>query len=101
MEADEHFRSGELDLVRCARNSWNESTLLIDTECVYDARKAFRRVNAFAEYHPEWFEEPLREDDIEGYVWLRDRSPILNAAGKGESSWQRFRLFKNQETLYG
>ena len=27
----------------------------------------------------------FREDDIEGYVWLRDRSPIPIAAGEGEA----------------
>ena len=91
----------DIDLVRGARQGLGESTLVIDTGCVYDARKAFRRVNAFTEYHPEWFEEPLREDDIQGYVWLANRSPILIAAVKGENGRQSFRLFKNHEPHYG
>jgi L-alanine-DL-glutamate epimerase-like enolase superfamily enzyme len=74
----------DLDLVRGAREGLGEATLLIDAGCVWDARTALRRAHAFAEYRPGWLEEPLREDDIEGYVWLRDRSPIPIAAGEGE-----------------
>src|SRR5437588_2252417 len=60
----------DLDLVRGARAGLGAATLLIDAGCVYDARTALGRANAFAEYLPEWLEEPLREDDVEGYVWL-------------------------------
>jgi len=75
----------DIDLVRGAREGLGaKNTLLIDAGCVYDARTALRRAHAFAEFSPEWFEEPLREDDIDGYVWLRDRSPIPIAAGEGE-----------------
>ena len=74
-------------------------TLLIDAGCVYDARTALRRALAFAEYQPEWFEEPLREDDIEGYAWLRDRSPIPIAAGEGECGRESFRPLIDQRAL--
>ena len=39
----------------------------------------------------EWLEEPLREDDVDGYVWLRDRSPMPIAAGEGECGRESFR----------
>ena len=39
----------------------------------------------------EWLEEPLREDDLDGYVWLRDRSPMPIAAGEGECGRESFR----------
>ena len=81
----------DIDLVKGAREGLGDATLLIDAGCVYDARTALRRAHAFAEYTPEWFEEPLREDDIEGYVWLRDRSPIPIAAGEGECGREAFR----------
>ncbi len=48
---------------------------------------------------PEWFEEPLREDDIEGYVWLRDRSPIPIAAGEGECGRESFRPLIDRRAL--
>jgi len=89
----------DIDLVRGARKGLGNATLLIDAGCVYDARTALRRANSFAEFRPEWFEEPLREDDIEGYVWLRDRSPIPIAAGEGECGRESFRPFIDQKAL--
>ena len=72
----------DLELVRGAREGIGpDSTLLIDAGCVWDARTALRRAQQFAEFNPGWLEEPLRPWDIDGYVWLRDRSPIPIAAG--------------------
>jgi len=81
----------DIELVAGAREGLGEGTLLIDAGCVWDARTALRRANAFAEYKPEWLEEPLREADVEGYRWLRDRSPIPIAAGEGECGRESFR----------
>ena len=89
----------DIDLVRGAREGLGNAMLLIDAGCVYDARTALRRAHAFAEFKPEWFEEPLREDDIEGYVWLRDRSPIPIAAGEGECGRESFRPFIDRRAL--
>ena len=66
--------------------AWADATLLIDAGCVWDARTALRARHAFAEFGIEWLEEPLRQDDIEGYVWLRDRSPVPIAAGRRENA---------------
>jgi L-alanine-DL-glutamate epimerase-like enolase superfamily enzyme len=81
----------DLDLVRGAREGLGDATLLIDAGCVWDARTALRRAHAFAEYNIDWLEEPLREDDVDGYVWLRDRSPVPIAAGEGECGRESFR----------
>jgi L-alanine-DL-glutamate epimerase-like enolase superfamily enzyme len=81
----------DLDLVRGARGGIGDATLLIDAGCVWDARTALRRAHLFAPYAPGWLEEPLRPDDIEGYRWLRDRSPIPIAAGEEECGRQSFR----------
>ncbi len=89
----------DIDLVKGAREGLGKADLLIDAGCVYDARTALRRAHAFAEYTPEWFEEPLQEDDIEGYVWLRDRSPIPIAAGEGECGRESFRPFIDRRAL--
>src|SRR5438132_11475909 len=40
----------DIDLVRGARAGLGNSTLLIDAGCVYDARTALRRAQAFAEF---------------------------------------------------
>jgi L-rhamnonate dehydratase len=89
----------DIDLVRGAREGLGDATLLIDAGCVYDARTALRRAHAFAEYKPEWFEEPLHEADIDGYVWLRDRSPIPIAAGEGECGRESFRPLIDRRAL--
>ncbi|MBX9627990.1 MAG: mandelate racemase/muconate lactonizing enzyme family protein [Gemmataceae bacterium] len=89
----------DIDLVKGARDGLGDATLLIDAGCVYDARTALRRAHAFAEYKPEWFEEPLHEDDIDGYVWLRDRSPLPIAAGEGECGRESFRPFIDRRAL--
>lgn len=91
--------SVDIDLIRGAREGLGNATLLIDAGCVYDARTALRRAHAFAEFKPEWFEEPLREDDIDGYRWLRDRSPIPIAAGEGECGRESFRPFIDAQAL--
>lgn len=90
----------DIDLVRGAREGLGaDGTLLIDAGCVYDARTALRRAHAFAEYRPEWFEEPLRPEDVDGYAWLRDRSPIPIAAGEEECGRESFRPLIDRRAL--
>ena len=76
-----------------------DATLLIDAGCVWDARTALRRAQAFAEFSIEWLEEPLRQDDVDGYVWLRDRSPVPIAAGEGECGREAFRPLIDRHAL--
>lgn len=75
------------------------ATLLIDAGCVWDARTALRRANAFADYRAEWLEEPLQQGDIDGYRWLKDRSPIPIAAGEGECGKEAFRPLLDARAL--
>ncbi|MBX7166784.1 MAG: mandelate racemase/muconate lactonizing enzyme family protein [Pirellulales bacterium] len=89
----------DLDLVRGAREGLGNATLLVDAGCVWDARTALRRATAFADYGVEWLEEPLRPDDVEGYVWLRDRSPIPIAAGEEECGRVAFRPLVDRRAL--
>ena len=82
----------DIDLVRGAREGiGDDGTLLIDAGCVWDARTALRRANGFADFNAEWLEEALYPDDVEGYRWLRDRSPIPIAAGEEECGRHSFR----------
>ncbi len=81
----------DLDLVRGAREGMGDGTLLIDAGCVWDARTALRRAQAFDDFNIGWLEEPLRPDDVAGYRWLRDRSPVPIAGGEeecGRESWR-------------
>lgn len=89
----------DIDLVRGAREGIGDATLLIDAGCVWDVRTALRRAHAFAGYGIEWLEEPLREDDVDGYAWLRDRSPVPIAAGEGECGAEAFRPLLDRRAL--
>ena len=89
----------DIDLVKGAREGLGDAALLIDAGCVYDARTALRRAEAFKEFNPEWLDEPLRQDDIDGYVWLRGRSPVPIAAGEGECGRESFRPLIERQAL--
>jgi len=89
----------DLELVRGAREGVGDATLLIDAGCVWDARTALRRAQAFADSKIEWLEEPLRPSDVEGYVWLRDRSPVPIAAGEEECGRESFRPLIDRHAL--
>ncbi|MEW6157713.1 MAG: mandelate racemase/muconate lactonizing enzyme family protein [Verrucomicrobiota bacterium] len=89
----------DLELVRGARDGLGNATLLIDAGCVWDARTALRRAHQFAEFNIGWLEEPLRQADIDGYVWLRDRSPVPIAAGEGECGRESFRPLIDRRAL--
>ena len=89
----------DIDLVRGARAGLGDGTLLIDAGCVWDARTALQRAEKFQEFRLGWLEEPLREDDVEGYVWLRNRSPIPIASGEGECGRESFRPFIDRQAL--
>ena len=89
----------DIDLVRGAREGAGDATLLVDAGCVWDARTALRRARAFADYDIGWLEEPLQQADIDGYVWLRDRSPVPIAAGEGECGREAFRPLIDRHAL--
>lgn len=89
----------DIDLVRGAREGIGDATLLIDAGCVWDARTALRRAKSFADYGIEWLEEPLWPSDVDGYVWLRDRSPVPIAAGEEECGREAFRPLIDRRAL--
>ncbi len=90
----------DLELVRGARAGVGEEcALLIDAGCVWDARTALQRAHAFSAFRIGWLEEPLRPGDIDGYAWLRDRSPVPIAAGEAECGRESFRPFIDRHAL--
>ena len=89
----------DIELVRGAREGVGNGTVLIDAGCIWDARTALRRAQAFHEFNIEWLEEPLRQADVEGYAWLRDRSPVPIAAGEGECGREAFRPLIDRHAL--
>jgi L-alanine-DL-glutamate epimerase-like enolase superfamily enzyme len=90
----------DLELVHGAREGLGpENTLLVDAGCVWDARTALKRAHSFAQFNIGWLEEPLRANDVDGYVWLRDRSPVPIAAGEAECGRESFRPLIDRHAL--
>jgi len=89
----------DLDLVRGAREGIGDGLLMVDAGCVWDARTALQRANAFHKYGLTWLEEPLRSNDIDGYKWLRDRFPIPIAGGEQECGRESWRPLIDQHAL--
>ena len=90
----------DIELVRGARAGvGDDATLLIDAGCVWDPRTALSRAQAFAGFNIGWLEEPLRPGDLDGYSWLRDRSPVPIAAGEAECGRESFRPFIDRHAL--
>ena len=78
-------------LVREARNGLGpDLDLMIDAGLVYDAKTAIQRAQAFEEFNPFWFEEPLMPDDYEGYARLSSATSLRIAAGEEESERKSF-----------
>lgn len=90
----------DIELVRGAREGVGpDGTVLIDAGLVWDARTALRRAHQFAEFNIGWLEEPLRPSDVDGYKWLRDRSPVPIAAGEAECGRDSFRPLIDRQAL--
>ncbi len=80
-------RSEELDLelVEGARRGVGPGNdVCIDAGCCWDTITAVRRAQQFEEYKILWLEEPLDQDNIDGYRRLTSASRIPIAAGEGE-----------------
>lgn len=62
--------------------------LLVDCNHAYDAPAAIAYGNAVASCDIGWFEEPVPPEDIDGYLEVKARQPILVAGG--EASFARW-----------
>ncbi len=89
----------DIELVKGAREGIGDGMLLIDAGCVWDARTALSRAERFNEFKIGWLEEPLHQDDIDGYVWLRDRSPVPIASGESECGRASFKPWIDRHAL--
>ena len=82
----------DLELVEGARRGVGDrNDVLIDAGCCWDTMTAVRRARQFEDYKILWLEEPLDQDNLEGYRQLTGVSPIPIAAGEGESGRHAWR----------
>ena len=74
----------DLDLVEGARLGVGEDNdVIVDAGCCWDTMTAVRRAHQFEDYNILWLEEPLSQDNIEGYQKLTSSSRIPITAGEG------------------
>jgi L-alanine-DL-glutamate epimerase-like enolase superfamily enzyme len=66
--------SPDLELV-ADREGAGDARCSLTPAAVWDARTALRRAEAFAEFNINWLEEPLRADDVDGYVGCATARP--------------------------
>ena len=59
----------------------------------------WKKSGCFKDFQIGWLEEPLHQDDLDGYVWLRDRSPVPIAAGEGECGRAAFKPWIDRHAL--
>lgn len=66
-------------------------TMMVDVAyCWSDARQALRVIERLAPYDLYFLETPLDIDDLEGYAFLHDRSPVPIAAGEWQNTHWEF-----------
>jgi L-rhamnonate dehydratase len=76
----------DMELVEGAREGvGDEKDVLIDAGCCWDTKTAKRRAGQFEQFHILWLEEPLKQDNLDGYRELSQASNIPIAAGEGEA----------------
>jgi D-galactarolactone cycloisomerase len=74
----------DLARVRAVREAIGPDIVLkVDANCAYDLAGARRMDERLREFDIDWFEEPLRVEDLEGYVALSDANQIRIATGEG------------------
>jgi muconate cycloisomerase len=51
-------------------------SLRVDANGAWEAKEALQRIESFAPFRLDGVEQPIRSDDLEGLVWLAERSPL-------------------------
>ena len=76
----------DLELVAGARRGMgNDGDVMVDAGCCWDVKTAKRRCQQFEQFNLAWLEEPLAQDNLDGYHELSAVSNIPIAAGEGEA----------------
>src|SRR5262249_3286724 len=75
----------------CRQSVGPDLVLMVDVAYAWpDARAALDVLERLAPSHLAFFEHPIDIDDLEGYAFLHDRSPIPIAAGEWQNTHFEF-----------
>lgn len=67
----------DVQLLRTVRQILGEDCgLRIDANFAWSAEEALSRIELFEEFNLQGVEQPLRADDLQGHIWLTERSPV-------------------------
>src|SRR6266568_1077777 len=89
--AHNYVRGTHRDVVEtvaaCREAVGAEMVLMVDVCYSWnDAREALSVINGLVPYKPYFIETPIRLDDLDGYAFLHDHSPIPVSAGELQNS---------------
>lgn len=73
--------------------------LMMDANCAYRFYEAQEFARMVEEYQPYWFEEPVEQDDYDGYKKVAAKSNIPIAAGENEMTRFGFRDLINTQAV--
>jgi L-rhamnonate dehydratase len=77
--------AGDMAHVEAARRAiGDQRDLMVDAGCAFDVPSALAWAGRLASFQIGWLEEPLSQDDLQGYADLCARSPVPIACGEGE-----------------
>ena len=72
-----------LECVRAVRRAVGpEVDIMLDCYGLFTARAALELIDALADVGLYWFEEPVTDDDWEGYLQVKERCPVPLAGGE-------------------
>jgi len=84
----------DIELVEGARRGMgDENDILIDAGCCYNSKTAIRRARQFEQFNPYWLEEPVDQDNIEGYQAVASNCSIPISGGEGCNGLWQFKSF--------
>jgi L-alanine-DL-glutamate epimerase-like enolase superfamily enzyme len=89
-----------LDIVGACRQAVGQNyTLMVDVAYAWpDARRALKVIEKLAAFQPFFVETPIDIDDLEGYAFLHEHSPIKIAAGEWQNTHWEFLISLIEES---
>lgn len=82
----------DLKYIKAIREAIGEDLfLMVDANHAYNAGEAIRLAREMEPFHIHWFEEPVPPEDIDGYIEVKNSSPVPVAGGECEYTRYGFR----------
>ena len=78
----------------------DECGLRVDANCAWHADDALESIEAYAPYNLEGIEQPLAGDDIEGLVWLTERSPVPIIVDESLASYEDAKMLIERKACH-